>query len=162
MRFEHFVFTLKGPHSEENALLKLWKAINRYNKTQAKEQRNSLAIAIHKTFVFEQSKLSVPIPTDMLERLDPDIPYDRPSTPVLKKLQLLAEQDIKSVLEEFLRTEGESHAITEEREKLKCSSKKVESLYVSATCTQHEAVGWPSSLTAKCLATCCMVQKCNS
>lgn len=128
MRFEHFVFTMKGPQSEENALLKLWKAINRYTKTLPTEQRDSLAVAIHKTFIFEQSKFSVPIPDEMLEVLDPDIPYDRPSTPALKKLQQVAEQNIKFLLEEFLQIEGECHGsltITEEREKLKYNSKKV-------------------------------------
>lgn len=122
MHFEHFIFTRKGPQSEENALLKLWKAINRYNKTLPTEQRDSLAVAIHKTFIFERSKFSIPIPDELLKVLDPDIPYDRPSTPALKKLQHVAELNMKFLLEEFLQIEGGSLPVTEER---KYNSKKV-------------------------------------
>lgn len=127
IQFEHFVFMSKGPQSEENALLKLWKAINRYNKTSKTEQRDSLAAAIHKTFIFEQSKLSVPIPNEMLKALDPDIPYDRPSTPAIKKLQQLAEENMDSLVEEFLQTKGEGCAllVPEDKERVKHSPKKV-------------------------------------
>lgn len=117
----------KGPLSEENALLKLWKAISRYNKTVSTERRDSLAVAIHKTFIFEQSKLSIPIPNEMLKVLDPDIPYDRPSSPAIKKLHQLTEENMDALIEEFLRSKGECHApqVPEEKEKVKHCSKKV-------------------------------------
>jgi hypothetical protein len=132
MHFEHYVFTTKGPQSEENALLKLWKAITRYKKTVLTEQRDLLAVAIHKTFIFEKSKLSITIPAELLEVLDVDIPYDRPSTPALKTLQQIAEEELKCVLEEYLNTKTEcgGSRVTEEKK----HSKKVSSTIL---CLQH-------------------------
>ena len=119
-KFEHFVFTQKGPQSKENAFLKLWKAINRYKKTPQRDKRDSLAVAIHKTFIFDQSKLNISIPDEMLSSLDPDVPYDRPSTPALKELQQLAEDFMDTLVQEFLQTEKTEQAsliLTRERER---------------------------------------------
>lgn len=108
------MYTTKGPLSEENAYLRLWKSINRYNKTVERHKRDSLAVTIHKTYIFDQSKSSLPIPKELLKILDPDIPYDRPTTPALKVLQKLAEENMSSLIEEFLFYEnGDTSAIQE-------------------------------------------------
>lgn len=106
------MFTKKGPQSEENALLKLWKAINRYTKTLQTDKRDALAVAIHKTFIFEHAKLNLPLPNEMLTIFDPGVPYDRPSTPALKSLQDLAEKGMKFLVEEFLQVEGFRGSVT--------------------------------------------------
>ena len=128
-KFEHFIYTIKGPQSEENALLKLWKAITRYKKTLETEKKDSLAVAIHKTFIFDQSKLSISVPDEMLRLMDPDSHCDRPSSAALKELYKLASgENMTTLIMEFLQTEGTecgSQMFAREREKVALNTKKV-------------------------------------
>ena len=127
LQFEQFVFTTRGPFSEENTLLKLWKAINRYKKTIQTEKRDSLAISIHKAFISDQSRSSVVLPKDLMDCLDPDIPHDRPKTAALKKLQSFAEASLQPLIDFFLDVRGILRGSLSgiERTKLALASKKV-------------------------------------
>ena len=107
LRFEQYLFTRIGPFSEENILFKLWKAIARYNKTLKKEERNALAVLIHKTFMSKQSKFCVCLPDELLDSLEPSgFHVTRPDTPALKSLQRYAEKSLKSAIEHFILHEG--------------------------------------------------------
>ena len=101
-QFEQFVFTSRGPLSEEYRFLNLWKTITRYKKTVPTEKRDMLAISIHKAFISDQSRSSLPLPKELLEFFDPDIPHDRPSTAALNLLQKFAEEDLKPLMNFFL------------------------------------------------------------
>lgn len=124
------MFTLRGPLSEENAYMKLWKAINRYNKTLEREKQDSLASLIHKTFISEQSKFCLPLPKELLDVLDPDVSYARPATPALKDLQKLAEENLHPLIQQFFQSIGQHGSLSplENRAELLNTSKKVNSI----------------------------------
>lgn len=105
-QFEQFVFTSRGPLSEDNRLLNLWKAITRFKKTVQTERRDALAISIHKAFISDQSKNSLLLPEELLEYFDPDIPHDRPSTASLKLLQKFTADSLKPLIDFFLGVQG--------------------------------------------------------
>lgn len=104
------MFTTRGPLSEENAYLKLWKATNRYKKTIERDNRDSLAVAIHKTFISDKSKFCISLPEDMLKAFDPDVSHDRPGTAALKDLQKLAEENLSLLIEQFLQSVGKQYS----------------------------------------------------
>ncbi len=126
------MFTSRGPLSEENRSLNLWKAITRYKKTVQTEKRDMLAISIHKAFISDQSKYSLPLSKELLEYFDPDIPHDRPSTASLKQLQKFTEESLKPLIDFFLGVQGGSlSANGRTRLTLAPAPKKVASMHLS-------------------------------
>lgn len=107
LQFEHYLFTVRGPHSVENTYLKLWKSLIRYNKTIQKDARNSLAVVIHKNFISDKCKVFLPLPDELVEVLEPDLPLVRPGTPAMQSLQRWTEQMLGPVIEQFLLKEGQ-------------------------------------------------------
>lgn len=123
-QFEQFVFTSRGPLSDEYKFLNLWKTITRYKKTTLQEKRDMLAISIHKAFIADQSRSSLPLSKELLEWFDPDIPHDRPNTAALNLLQKFAEDNLKPLINYFLGFGSSLSA--NERTRLALASKKVQ------------------------------------
>lgn len=90
----------------ENIYMKAWKAVTRYTKTLQADKLDSLARSIHKTFIFDQSKLCISLPEELLDDFDPGLPIARPSTAALEKLKLFAEQQLVPSINQFL-SEGD-------------------------------------------------------
>lgn len=107
LQFEQFIYFSRGPLSEENAYLKLWKAIKRHNKTAEKERRDSLAISIHKNFISDRSKYCLMLPEGLLDTLDQSVPYIMLNTSALKMLEQIAEEKLDPLVEQFLTSMGE-------------------------------------------------------
>lgn len=94
--------------SDENAYLKLWKAIKRHNKTVEKDRRESLAIAIHKNFISDQSKYCLSFPQVIRDMLEENDSQHMPSTPVMNRLFQIAEDNLDPIVKQFLTSMGEN------------------------------------------------------
>lgn len=108
-QFEQFLYTCRGPSSEENACYKLWKAVTQFQKTVPRKH-DSLAIHIHKTFISLNSKYN--LPDDLFDFLDQDpeqfsdVEKLRPKSTALMKLKKLAEEYLGPAIKDFLQKEG--------------------------------------------------------
>lgn len=76
--------------------------IFKYNKLTHPQKRDALAVHIHRTFVFEESKRCLQLPEALLEVIDPTQEVWRPSTPILKSLQDISSQCLERTVTRFL------------------------------------------------------------
>lgn len=108
--FEQFLYTSKGPSSEENTCYKLWKSITQFQKTPTRKH-DSLSIHIHRTFISVNSKFH--LPEELCDFLDQgpenfsDADKLRPKSTTFMKLKKLTEEFLDPAIKEFLHEVGE-------------------------------------------------------
>ena len=88
--------------------MRLWKAIRRHSKTVEKDKRESLAIAIYKNFISDQSKYGPLFSQSLLDGMEEgSVAHNMPTTPVLTQLQHTAEQNLDELVKQFVMSIGE-------------------------------------------------------